>query len=243
MGDPYRATRDLDFLAAGDGDEAGVRAAVGTICGVPCPEDGLTFDLANLVVTPIRAGQEYPGHRVILHARLGTARVRLQLDFGFGDAVTPGPEEADYPTLITGVPIPKVRTYPRVVAVAEKFDAMVHLGRRNSRMKDFHDVWALSMSFPFDGVALHDAVASCFGRRGTAWTSEIPDALAPDFYGASGLESRWSAYARKGGFRTPPPASFEEIGEGVRGFLRPVRDSIVAGNPLPKSWSAGGPWA
>jgi len=242
MDDPYRATRDLDFLVSGASDEAGIRAAMETICRVPCPEDGLTFDLGSLAVSPIRAGQEYPGQRAVLQSHLGKARIRLQADFGFGDAVTPGPEESDYPTLIEGLPVPKVRTYPRVVMVAEKFDAMVHLGLRNSRMKDFHDIWALSGSFPFDGVTLHEAVATCFERRGMTWTAEVPDALTPGFYAHSDLQTRWRAYLRAGVFRTPPPASFEEIGERVRGFLRPVRDCIVAGEPLEMYWPVGGPW-
>ena len=78
-----------------------------------------------------------------------------------------------------------MRTYPRVVTIAEKFEAMVNLGRRNSRMKDFHDIWALPKSFPFDGAELCAAIARCFERRGMAWTDEIPDALTPAFYADS----------------------------------------------------------
>ena len=85
-------------------------------------------------------------------------------------------------------------------------------------MKDFHDVWALSGSFQFDGEDLGNAIASCFERRGTAWTTEVPDALTSSFYVDSDLQSRWRSYLRAGAFRTPPPASFEEIGEGVRKF-------------------------
>lgn len=64
------------------------------------------------------------------------------MDFGIDDAVVPEPDEIRLPTLIEGVPAPGIRAYPRVVAVAEKVQAMVALGRRNSRMKDFHDVGA-----------------------------------------------------------------------------------------------------
>jgi len=242
MDDPYRATRDVDLLASGANDEAGIRTAMEAICSVSCPEDGLTFAIDGLTISPIRAEDEYPGQRAVLDAHLGTARIRLQVDFGFGDAVIPGPEESNYPTLLEGLPVPRVRTYPRAVTVAEKFEAMVNLGRRNSRMKDFHDVWVLSASFPFDGAELRNALARCFDRRRTAWTDEVPDALTPGFYADADLQSRWQAYLRAGAFQTPPPTSFEEIGEGVQGFLRPVRDSIVAGDPLEKRWPTGGPW-
>jgi hypothetical protein len=242
MEDPYRATRDLDLLASGDSDEATMRSTMETICRIPCPEDGLSFDLGSLSISPIRAEEKYPGQRAVLTARLGKARIRLQVDFAFGDAVTPGPEEAQLPTLIDRVPAPRLRAYPRVATVAEKFEAMVQLGRRNSRMKDFHDIWALSDRFAFEGGSLREATSRCFERRGTTWTAETPDALGPAFYSEANLHSRWRAYRRAGGFRTPPPEAFEAIGERVRSFLGPVRESIIAGLPFEVHWPARGPW-
>lgn len=242
MDEPYRATRDLDLLAFGSSDDASIRAIMETICSVPCPKDGLSFDLESLDLSPIRAEEEYQGQRAVLRAYLGKARIRLQIDFGFGDAVTPGPEDAEYPTLLVGLPVPWLRTYPRVVTVAEKFEAMVRLGRRNSRMKDFHDIWALSSEFAFEGSMLREAVSTCFERRGMVWTPEVPDALASAFYSDASLQGLWSAYTRAGAFRIPPPASFESIGDRVRGFLGPVRDSIVAGDPFAMHWGAAGHW-
>jgi len=242
MGDPYRATRDLDFLAFGSSDEASIRTTMETICAVPCPEDGLRIDLGSMLLSPIRAEEKYQGQRAVLRAYLGTARIRLQIDFGFGDAVTPGPEDAEYPTLLHELPAPRLRTYPRVVTVAEKFEAMVQLGRRNSRMKDFHDIWALSCQFAFDGRVLRKAVAVCFERRGTAWSPETPDVLGSEFYSDADLRARWDAYTRAGAFRTAPPASFESIGNCLQDFLGPVREHIVAGNRFEMHWVAGGPW-
>lgn len=240
--DVYRATRDIDLLGSGASDPASLRQVVETICRVECPEDGLRFDTEGIVVTPIRAEDKYPGQRAVLTAYLGKARIRLQVDFGFGDPVTPAAELTDYPTLLAELPPPRLRTYPVVATVAEKFDAMVQLGRRNSRMKDFHDVWALSGELPFDGPVLYQAVADCFARRGTDWSGETPDALGSMFYGDESLQSRWRAYVRAGAFRNPPPADFEEVGERVRSFLGPVRESLVAQTALEVVWPPGGPW-
>jgi len=242
MDDPYRATRDLDFLACDASDEAGIRGAIETICGVKCPEDGLTFDIESLTLSLLRVEQRHPGYRATVIAHLGSARIRMQVDFGVGDAIVPGTEDSNYPTLIAGVPVPRVRAYPRVAAVAEKFEAMVHLGRRNSRMKDFHDIWALSGVFPFNGAELRHAIASCFERRGMVWTTEAPEALTAGFYTEPDLHARWQSYLRAGAFRTSPPTGFAEIGERIRSFLGPVRISIVTGDPLEMTWPAGGPW-
>lgn len=242
LDDPYRATRDVDFLAFGPSDGATIRTVMETICAVACPDDGLRFDLDGLDLSPIRAEEEYAGQRVVMAAYLGKSRIRLQIDFGFGDAVTPGPEDAEYPTLLDSLPAPRLRTYPRVATVAEKFQAMVQLGRRNSRMKDFHDIWALSSEFAFDGSDLRDAVVACFERRTTAWTSETPDALGSAIYSDTMFQERWGNYVRAGAFRVSPPTDFAPIGDRIRTFLGPVRDSIVAGDSFEKQWDAGGPW-
>ena len=242
MKEPYRATRDIDLLAFGNADETSIREVMATICKVPCPEDGLTFDLNNLRISPIHSEQMYPGQRVRLTCYLGKAEIPTQVDFGFGDIPTSGPEEAQLQTLIDGVPAPSLRVYPLATSVAEKFEAMVQLEWRNSRMKDFHDVWALSDQFPFDGKELREAIQDCFERRGTDWTSEIPVALTSAFYSDTDQNTWWSNYRRKKELMTPPPETFDIVGERMLKFLAPIRDSILADAPFHLHWPAGGPW-
>ena len=242
MHEPHRATRDIDLLAFGENDEETVRGVMVTVCNVPCPEDGLSFDLATLRVSSIRDQQRYSGQRARLTALLGTATIPVQVDFGFGDAVTPGPVEAWLPTLLGEVPAPFLRTYPQVSSIAEKFESMVQLGIRNSRMKDFYDIWALSESFAFDGTELQEAVALCFNRRGTLWTTEIPDVLTAAFYSNLDLQSRWAAFGRQSGLLNPGPDAFEEVGAQIQAFLGPVRVRILADDTLDTYWPAGGPW-
>jgi predicted nucleotidyltransferase component of viral defense system len=240
--DPYRATRDIDVLASGPVDEQAIRALVDEVCGVPCPEDGLRFDLANLAVEDIRGDEKYVGKRARFRAFLGKARIRVQIDFGVGDAVAIPSETIVYPTLLPALPAPSLRAYPREVALAEKFHAMVNLGTHNSRMKDFHDVWALTEAFAFEGHRLRTAIDGCFERRGTRWTDEVPGALTSAFYLNGEIALRWRPYLAAGAVLIPPPAQFEIVGERVAQFLGPVRDSLVAVEPFERSWPAGGPW-
>jgi hypothetical protein len=242
MADPYRSTRDVDLLGLGPSDEESVRATIETICAEPCPEDGLRFDMGSLEVSPIREEQEYQGQRAVMLAHLGTARIRLHVDFGFGDAVVPGADECDFPTILSSLPAPRLRTYPRVVVVAEKFQAMVRFGLANSRMKDFHDVWALSSTFAFDGSELQRAVIACFESRRTIWSSEVPSPLGMAMYTDASMQARWSAYLGSGAFRDAPPSDFDQVGELVRAFLGPMRESIIAGQAFKGHWMPGGPW-
>lgn len=242
MDEPYRATRDVDLLAFGENDEATVRDVVTTICGVTCLEDGIEFDISTLRISAIREGNRYGGQRATLTAFLGTAKCNVQADFGFGDVVVPSPEEARLPTLIDGIPAPFLRTYPQVSSIAEKFESMVQLGIGNSRMKDFYDVWALSESFAFHGPELQEAVVGCFGRRGTPWRTEMPEALTPAYYSNLQVQDYWTAYGHRGGLFNPPPSAFEVVGDRIRSFLGPVRDSILAGESFEMNWPPKGPW-
>ena len=167
MNEPHRATRDIDLLALDKQNLVSVRQAIAVICNIPCPEDGIDFNLESLRVSPIRDRQENGGLRVKVTALLDVIRIPLQLDLSFGDAVTSEPETVQMPTLIERVPEPVLLTYPKVATTAEKFEAMVQLGSRNSRMKDFHDIWALSEHLEFEGKGLQEAVLRCFERRGT----------------------------------------------------------------------------
>lgn len=156
--------------------------------------------------------------------------------------MTPTAEERDYPTLLSGVPAPRVFAYRREVSLAEKFEAMVKLGRRNSRMKDFHDVWALSSTFAFEGPVLLGAVGACFGRRGTPWPELAPDVLSSTFCEVGSLKQSWASYLGSAAFLSSPPTDFVTVGERVREFLGPVHEALVAQASFEMRWPAGGPW-
>lgn len=241
--DPYRATRDVDILASGAVDDEAIRALVAQICDVSCPDDGLRFDLTDLVIETIRPEEEYSGKRARFRTFLGNARIAMQLDLGVGDAVAVGPEEVTYPTMLSTLPPPRLLAYPRELTVAEKFEAMVRLDTLNSRMKDFHDIWALAGAFAFDGATLQRAVAACFERRGTPWSDEAPRVLTTAFYQLPELEARWRNYLAAGAVLVAPPAQFDTIGERIIQFLSPVRDWVLSGDGPVGSWPPGGPWS
>lgn len=126
-GHPHRATRDVDLLGVGDPSEDRMRSVFAEVIELDVGDDGVVFDAGSLVVGPIREDQEYVGVRVEVLARITAARVRLQIDVGFGDAVTPSPVQVDLPVLLD-FPSPRLLAYPRETVVAEKLDAMCSSG-------------------------------------------------------------------------------------------------------------------
>ena len=141
----HRPTRDVDLLGFGESDEATLQQIFSDLCRVPVEDDGLLFLADSIRVESIRDATEYGGVRVTLLGYLADARIPVQADIGFGDVVTPEPEQIEYPTLLE-YPAPSLRAYPRETVVAEKYQALVNLGIANSRMKDFYDLWIMLVS-------------------------------------------------------------------------------------------------
>lgn len=214
--DPHRPTRDLDLLGFGDPDPAAMVTVFREICSV-MEDDGVTFDTGKLEVDRIRDELEYGGLRIKTNAVIDRAQVRVIIDIGFGDAVEPGIAETDLPVLLD-LPAPRLRTYPRETVIAEKFQAMVMLGRANSRMKDFYDIWVLSRSYDFAGDALARAIAATFARRRTAIPASLPDALTKAFAEDLQKIQQWTAFLEDVAMQ---PGSLAAVVTDVAKFLMP----------------------
>ncbi|MFZ2629729.1 MAG: nucleotidyl transferase AbiEii/AbiGii toxin family protein [Rugosibacter sp.] len=217
---PHRPTRDADFLGFGPADTAALAATMREICGVTV-DDGMAFDPATITIDEIREEARYGGLRVRLLGRLGNARSTVQLDVGYGDVVTPGPEEAIYPTLLDDQPAPHLRVYPRAAVAAEKLEAIVSLGMANSRMKDYFDLRALAHEGVLDVRLLSDAIAATFQRRGTAVPVEVPLGLSDEFARDAAKRAQWKAFLGKN--RLNAPTLDEVIGEVRRFVTEPLR--------------------
>ncbi len=238
LGDIIRPTRDVDLLGFGDLDDAAVADIFREIATTDVEPDGVVFDATSVSVAPIREEDAYGGRRVILLGHLGSARLRVQIDIGIGDAVFPDPEWIEYPSLLD-LPRPKVKAYRPETAIAEKLHAMVTLGSKNSRMRDFFDIRALARAEPFDGERLARAVRTTFDRRRGRIPKE-PLALTPAFAEVDGKRHQWNAFLRKNGL---PHEEFDAVIREIASFLLPVLCSITASVPFDKVWVPRGPWS
>jgi predicted nucleotidyltransferase component of viral defense system len=189
---PHRGTRDLDLLGFGDPDEENMLAVFREIMATD-GDDGIVFDVAALKVERIREHLAYGGLRLVTTAEIGGAQLKISIDIGFGDALEPEPETLNYPVLL-GMPAPQLRGYARETVIAEKFEAITSLGRDNTRMKDFHDIWILSRAFSFDDDRLARAITATFARRGTPIPTAPPEALTPAFAADDRKRAQWIAF-------------------------------------------------
>jgi predicted nucleotidyltransferase component of viral defense system len=162
---PHRPTRDADLLGFGPSDLESIMQTFKEIASVEVA-DGITFDAGSVDVEEIRKEAGYAGARVLIAAEVANARCKTQIDIGFGDAVTPGPVQATYPTLIDDFPAPRLRTYPVYTVISEKIHAIALIGMTNSRVKDYFDLWVLFDRESLSMNTLAQALAEPF--RGAA---------------------------------------------------------------------------
>jgi hypothetical protein len=235
----YRQTRDIDLLGFGENDIETLVGAIRAVCLTDVEDDGIRFGPASVQAEDIRDQMEYGGVRVRINADLDSARIHVQVDIGFGDAVTPDAVFADFPTLLN-LPAPHLRVYPRETVVAEKFQAMVQLGIANSRMKDFHDLWTIGRMFDFDGMTLASAIAKTFERRNTSIPSDTPLALTAEFSEDAQKLRQWRAFLNRAGLQGDVRLA-EAVAFIVTFVMPPVR-ALTLGESFNKAWPPGGPW-
>lgn len=216
--EPYRPTRDADFLGFGPADLPTLSAVFREICAIEI-DDGIVFDPNSVKAQEIRRDANYAGIRITLTGLLDGARCPVQADVGFGDAVTPAPEEIEYPTFLSDLPAPKLRVYPRYTVIAEKFEAITSLGIANSRMKDFFDLWVLTRNWEFDTSILSRAIGATFARRGTALPTSTPVGLSDEFAADQTKQTQWRAFTARNQLAAP---ELQAVVQHLRRFLESV---------------------
>ena len=239
-GQTHRPTKDLDLLGRGSSAIGEVEQTIRAICESH-EEDGIVFDSESIVATKIKEDDEYDGVRIKLQAQLAGARMPMQIDIGFGDAVYPEPELVSFPVLLH-MEAPLIRAYPREVSIAEKFHAMVILDIRNSRMKDFYDIWFMANTWTFDMASLRKAIFKSFERRGSAIPAAVPFALTEDFLNDPQKKQQWTAFVSRLNLRDKAP-SLDEAGAVLRTFLLPCV-SVESLTYLDlRHWTPSGYWS
>jgi predicted nucleotidyltransferase component of viral defense system len=234
-----RSTMDIDLLGRTSNELEHVRALFTKLCNLEPEPDGIEYDAKSVKVTRIKEDADYEGVRVRFRATLARARISMQIDIGFGDVVTPGVVEVEYPTLLEFSP-PVLRAYPKETVVAEKLEALTALGTLNSRMKDYFDLWALSRLYVFDGPILLKAIKATFARRATAIEAQ-PVGLEENFANDEGKSGEWNAFIRRSRL-ADAPARFMEVVVVVRNFAYPLLSAAASGAAFNRTWQPGGPW-
>ena len=229
----YRPTRDIDLLGFGDPSWERLGRIFGEVAAFPVEPDGMVYHADQVSIEAIR-GQEYGGIRVRVPGMLGNIRLPIQIDVGFGDAITPPALEAEYPTLLD-LPAPVLRMYPVETVVAEKFEAIVRFALANTRLKDFYDLWSVAQTRSIEGGILVEALTNTFLRRGTPVPTSMPTGLSPEFFEDAAKQRQWTGFLRRVA-PTEPSVELRLVAERLALFLMPPAIASATGGAPPGRW-------
>ena len=204
-------------------DKENIKRIIEEICNIDCAVDGTSYDADTIEAEDITVNKEYHGVRVSVVAHLDTARQRVSMDIGFGDVVTPAPQELVFPTLIHTVPPAEIKAYSLETVVAEKFHAMIVLSLANSRMKDFFDVYRILLAGRIDEEVLSEAIRSTFANRETGYRENHP-LFTEEFFASKDRQSFWNGFLRK--IRYHESIDFQTVGLVIRARLQPYWESL-----------------
>jgi len=222
-----RATRDIDLLAKNIPNDINQMHDIFTnILSVEC-DDALIYDLATLEVQNITELKEYHGVNITVTAYLDRTRIPISIDIGFGDAICPAKVEMDFPVLLD-MNVPKIYAYSIYSVISEKFEAIVSLGKANSRYKDFYDIYLLATSYSLDSILLKEAITETFEHRGTGFDDII--VFTEEFSGNELHRNRWNAFLKKK--KALVSISFDDVINLTKALLEPVVFSTRNGNDL-----------
>ena len=228
-----RPTKDIDFLGVDiSSDRKDLENLIKDIASVDL-NDGVRFLPDSIKTESIAEDADYKGVRLKITARVGSARNTIQIDFGFGDIVSPHPLQMDYPTMLDKGTV-KILAYSKETIVAEKFEAIVKLTTFNTRMKDFYDIMFLSHEFDYKADELQAALRSTFDRRQTSLNSAA-ELLQSDFGEQASFQRHWEAFKKR--TRLTMKQDFKAIFQEVREFLRPIVESAIEDRSPKSRWN------
>ncbi len=214
-----RPTMDIDLLGRTDNAVEAIVALMRHISQAEVTDDGIVFDPASFAGEVIREDADYAGVRTTFFGRVDSARIHMQIDIGFGDVMTPGPETLTYPTILD-FPAPTLSGYSRETVVAEKLQALVQLRMLNTRMKDYFDLWLLTRQPELSREVLAQAMKRTFANRGMQLDVD-PIGLSSAFGNDPLKQMQWSAFVKRSRL-TEAPAKLSEVVEELRQFFAPI---------------------
>ena len=228
-----RPTVDIDFLARDTTNTIeALEGILANIINTPTGNDIIAYKIRH--IEQISIDKKFPGLSAVLEARIKNTKTPVKIDFGFGDIVYPEEQIRKVPTQLSDFAAPIVKTYSLETIVAEKLDAILDLMEFSSRMKDYYDLYYLSLQFNFDGSLLRTALVRTFANRERSYQrNDFRKVIAFDCN--EDMQKKWDAFIKR---MKLPPIHFDEVIAGIAAFLEPVWDSIYADDSTEFYWRA-----
>lgn len=232
QGDFSRGTADVDLLGQRiSNDLEIIRNAFLEVFRIDYPDDGVVFDTSSLKADRITEFKKYAGINISIDGYMDRTKLPVSIDIGFGDVIYPNQVEMEYPTLLDHQ-APMIQAYSTESVIAEKFEAIVSLGKANSRMKDFYDIYALSGSFDFQAETLQEALKETFANRKTGFEPIV--AFEPGFPSDPYRKGMWTSFLKAK--KILMSLEFDHVVINIMTFLTPIIEAAKAESRFLGTW-------
>lgn len=182
-------------------------------------DDHISFEIKE--TENIMDEMEYPGIRISLNALMENMVVPIKIDISTGDVITPRAIIYEYKLMLEERNI-KLWSYNLETILAEKLQTILARGTLNTRMRDFYDIYTLTLCYndSINHMTLKNAFeATCKKRNSlTLITSGklILEKLKVDHH----LEKLWFSYQKK--YPYARGISYENIVTSVEALFKPI---------------------
>lgn len=226
-----RATIDIDFLLQTFSNTVDdVKLLIDNIIKIDTGNNYITMETKSF--EKISPHRKYTGISFQVVAHIKNIRVPFNVDIGIGDVIIPRVEERKICTQLLDFEEPFIKTYSIESTIAEKFDAILQRLELTSRMKDFYDIYYLSLTFSFKGLVLQKALYETLQCRGTSYNDK-------SFYNVIDLSKnrdmlqRWKLFCKT---IKDDTLEFEVVIGRIKDFLEPIFTSIINNGVIDLIW-------
>ncbi len=224
-----RPTKDIDFLIRQlSNEQEMIRDVILEIIGDQTNQI-VHFKIGKIELITER--REYEGIRIQMIAHIKNTRTPFDIDLGIDDVIVPGPKLKKIHTQLDGFESPEVYVYSLESTIAEKWDAILERMQQTSRMKDFYDIYDLSLRFSFDGLKLQEAISQTLQKRGRNFDSSTMGRIHR--FGQDPIMNRnWNLFMKT----LRVQLNFASIMARIIEFIQPPFEAIVFEVELFKQW-------
>ncbi|MCL2208150.1 MAG: nucleotidyl transferase AbiEii/AbiGii toxin family protein [Fibromonadales bacterium] len=216
VGIDSRSTMDIDANIKGQTlNETEIVSIVNNILSLPV-DDNVSFTLKS--IDEIRDDADYPGYRIAIEAILDKTCQMLKMDVTTGDPIVPKETEYNFMLMFQDRAI-GIMAYNLETILAEKVETVIARSVANTRMRDFYDIYILTLTQKLDYGNFKAALKNTVEKRGTVKQMDVADEVILAIAENAIMIDLWQRYRKK--YSYAANVTWEVVIESLKRLLNP----------------------
>jgi len=208
-----RSTMDIDTTVKGTSVSVDdVKNIIGEIIQISL-DDGMTFRIKK--VDEIMDEAEYPGVRVHLDCLFDGMKIPLKIDISTGDIISPKEIHYSFKLMYEERTI-DIWAYTIETVIAEKMETIISRAETNTRMRDFYDIYILSVMYneQINLAVLRESLKATSKKRGSVPLMQNAEQTLQNILDSQEMQRLWKNYRSK--YKYSSDISWDTVNHSVR---------------------------